>query len=71
MDIGIIGEKDGFIIRLAEPEDAVSYYEQNYCPLDKEVARLTGCKEEFSKEEVVSFFLITTSSLSTNCLNFP
>lgn len=42
MSIGIIGEKDGFTIRLAETEDAVSYYEQNYCPLDKEVARLTG-----------------------------
>lgn len=28
MNIGIIGEKDGFIIRLAETEDAVSYYEQ-------------------------------------------
>lgn len=57
MNTGIIGEKDGFIIRLAKIEDAISYYEQNYCPLDKEVSRLTGCKEEFSKEEVVSFFL--------------
>ena len=27
------------------------------CPLDKEVARLTGCKEVFTKEEVTSFFL--------------
>ena len=53
----VIGEKDGFVIRLAQADDAVNYYEQNYCPLDKEVARLTGCKEEFSKEEVVSFFL--------------
>lgn len=57
MDTRILGEKDGFIIRLAEAEDAISYYDQNYCPLDKEVARLTGCKEEFSKEEVISFFL--------------
>lgn len=57
MSIGIIGEKDGFIIRPAKTEDAVSYYEQNYCPPDKEAARLTGCKEEFSKEEVISFFL--------------
>ena len=32
MSMGIIDEKDGFIIRLAETEDAVSYYEQNYCP---------------------------------------
>lgn len=57
MDIDIIGEKDGFVIRLAKSDDAINYYQQNYCPLDKEVARLTGCKEEFSQEEVVSFFL--------------
>ena len=57
MDTRILGEKDGIILRLAETEDAISYYDQNYCPLDKEVARLTGCKEEFSKEEVISFFL--------------
>lgn len=57
MKIDIIGKKDGFIIRLAKAEDAMDYYEQNYCPLDKEVARLTGCKEVFTKEEVISFFL--------------
>ncbi len=57
MEIDVIGQKDGFVIRLAKADDAVDYYEQNYCPLDKEVARLTGCKEEFSKDEVVSFFL--------------
>ena len=56
MSIDVIGQKDGFVIRLAKADDAVDYYEQNYCPLDKEVARLTGCKEEFSKDEVVSFF---------------
>ena len=52
-----IWEKDGFIMRLADKYDAEDYYTQNYCPLDKEVARLTGCKESFSKEEVISFFL--------------
>ena len=57
MNTDVIGEKDGYIIRLARAEDAICYYERNYCPLDKEVARLTGSKEEFSKEEVVSFFL--------------
>ena len=57
MNTDVIGEKDGFVMRLAKADDVVNYYEQNYCPLDKEVARLTGCKEEFSKEEVVSFFL--------------
>lgn len=49
-------EKDGFTIRFARREDVNAYYEQNYCPLDKEAARLTGCKEVFSKEEVMSFF---------------
>ena len=48
MNIGIIGKKDGFVIRLAKADDAINYYQQNYCP---------GCKEEFSQEEVVSFFL--------------
>ncbi|GHV97811.1 hypothetical protein lacNasYZ03_18970 [Lactobacillus nasalidis] len=50
-------QKDGFTIRLAKANDVDDYYLQNYCPLDKEVARLTGCKEEFTKEEVTSFFL--------------
>lgn len=57
MKYNIISKKDGYVIRLAEAEDAVNYYEQNYCPLDQEVARLTGCKESFTKEEVTSFFL--------------
>ena len=42
MNTDVIGKKDGFVIRLAKADDAVNYYEQNYCPLDKEVARLTG-----------------------------
>lgn len=50
-------QKNGFLIRrLAKKEDAENYYNQNYNPLDKEVARLTGCKEVFTKEEVFSFF---------------
>ena len=57
MNTDVIGKKDGFVIRLAKADDAVNYYEQNYCPFDKEVARLTGCKEEFSRDEVISFFL--------------
>lgn len=57
MNTNIISEKDGYMIRLAKAEDAINYYEQNYCPLDKEVARFTGCKEAFTKEEVTSFFL--------------
>lgn len=54
--VSVIGKKDGFSIRLAKTEDMADYYEQNYCPLDKEAARLIGCKETFTKEEVFSFF---------------
>lgn len=48
--------KDGFILRIACKDDAENYYNQNYSPLDKEVARFTGCKETFTKDEVLSFF---------------
>ena len=37
MDTNIIGEKEGFLIRSARAEDVTDYYEQNYCPLDREV----------------------------------
>ncbi len=57
MNIDIIGEKDGFILRTAQKEDAENYYQQNYNPLDSEVARLTGCKPSFTHDEVVNFFL--------------
>ncbi len=57
MKYDVMRNKDGYLIRLAKAEDAANYYEQNYCPLDKEVVRLTGCKEAFTKEEVTSFFL--------------
>lgn len=50
-------EKNGYILRPAKKEDAEKYYQENYNPLDKEVARLTGCKESFSRDEVTSFFL--------------
>lgn len=48
--------KNGYTLRPARGEDAENYYLQNYCPLDPEVARLTGCKEHFTREEVLSFF---------------
>lgn len=51
MTTDVISEKDGFVIRLAKADDAVNYYEQNYCPLDKEVARLTGQKKNFQKKK--------------------
>ena len=55
-------ENNGFILRLAKPEDATDYYEQNFCPLDKAVVRFTGCKEEFSRREVIDYFLKCTQA---------
>ena len=49
-------EKAGYLLRPAREEDAGSYFEQNFDPLDPEAARLTGCKASFTREEVVSFF---------------
>lgn len=45
-------------MRLAEKSDAECYW-KNYDPLDPEVARLTGCKECFTRDEVLSFFLFS------------
>lgn len=50
-------QKDGYTLRLARREDAEAYFRQNFDPLDPEVARLTGCKPDFTRDEVVSFFL--------------
>lgn len=49
-------ERDGYVLRPARAEDAEAYYRRNFAPLDPEVARLTGCKPEFTREEVVGFF---------------
>ena len=54
--------KDGYLLRPPVQEDTEGYY-KNFDPLDGEVARLTGSKSRFSKEEVVEFFL--------NCLTDP
>ena len=51
-----IWEKDGFVLRLAQKEDAIEYYEHNFNPLDRETARLTGCKSHFTRDEVIHFF---------------
>lgn len=49
-------------MRPANISDAENYYLQNYNPLDKDIARLTGCKEYFTKDEVVSFFVKTIAN---------
>ena len=51
-----IWTKNGITIRPATKDDAEAYYAQNFCPLDPDAARLTGCTESFSKEEVITFF---------------
>ena len=55
-----VWRRDGYTLRMARPEDAESYYAQNFNPLDPEAARLTGCRADFSREEVVSFFTVCT-----------
>lgn len=50
-------ERDGFVLRPARAEDAGDYYEQNFAPLDPEVARLTGSPERFERDDVIGFFL--------------
>lgn len=52
-----IWEKDGYVLRLARAADAEVYYGQNFTPLDPELARLTGSREDFTREEVIGFFL--------------
>lgn len=48
--------KDGFVLRLARIEDAQEYYEHNFNPLDREIARLTGSRADFTCDEVMNHF---------------
>lgn len=43
-----ISKMNGYILRMAEIDDIEKYY-INYTPLDRELIRLTGCKDKFSK----------------------
>ena len=38
---------DGFTLRPGCAQDAEAYYSQNYCPLDPELARLTGLSPKY------------------------
>ncbi|MGM9553626.1 MAG: GNAT family N-acetyltransferase [Faecousia sp.] len=49
-------EKDGFFLRSARNEEAEAYYAENFSPLDAEVARLTGSKTQFTREEIIAYF---------------
>ena len=46
----------GYTLRPARHEDAEAYFQQNFSPLDAEVARLTGSRTDFAHDEVVGFF---------------
>ena len=48
--------EDGYILRPARSRDAQAYWQAGYCPMDPELARLTGCKEHFTREEVLAYF---------------
>lgn len=51
-----IWKRNGYVLRPAQWEDAEDYYTQNFCPLEPEIARLTGSRTVFSRDEVVGFF---------------
>ena len=55
-------EKDGYRLRLAKEDDVTDYYANNYVPLDQEVARMTGSRSYFAKEEVEEFFLYSVAA---------
>ena len=57
MNRDISWEKDGYILRFAQETDAEDYFNLNFNPLDQEAARLTGSREQFSREEVMTYFL--------------
>lgn len=42
---------EGCYIPFNWAEDAEAYYHQNYAPLDREVARMTGCKVSMLEDE--------------------
>ena len=50
-------EHNGYTLRPARKEDAENYYRAGFERLDPELARLTGSKEHYSRDEVISFFL--------------
>ncbi|MGN1021046.1 MAG: GNAT family N-acetyltransferase [Aristaeellaceae bacterium] len=56
MNVLPLGHRDGYTLRPARHEDAEAYFRQNFSPLDGEVARLTGSRRDFTREEVVDFF---------------
>ena len=56
MKPNLIWQKNNFTIRFAQPSDFEPYFNNSFCPSDKEVIRLTGSKEKYTKAEVKAFF---------------
>ena len=56
MKPNLIWQKNNFTIRFAQPSDFEPYFNNSFCPPDKEVIRLTGSKEKYTKAEVKAFF---------------
>lgn len=50
-------QKNGYILRLTQKEDALEYYENNFNPIDPEIVRLTGSQPFYTKDEVINFFI--------------
>ena len=47
----------GYTLRPARKEDGSDYYRAGFARLDPEVARLTGSRASFTRDEVIRFFL--------------
>ena len=50
-------EHNGYTLRPTRKEDGSDYYRAGFARLDPEVARLTGSRASFTRDEVVRFFL--------------
>lgn len=51
-----IWSRNGFTMRLIEPEDKDKYYEGMFTNMDAETIRMTGSKDNYTKEEVEAYF---------------
>lgn len=61
MTNNIISTINGLVLRAAKLDDMEKYY-INYNPLDSELVYLTGCKRQFSENEIANFLKDCVSS---------
>ena len=50
-------ERNGYTLRPARREEGDAYFRAGFDPMDPEVVRLTGSQKNFTREEVLGFFL--------------